>query len=143
MIPSLSAGLPVAPTVTTEALTAQASQNLFEHMAQISQGVTHGASPAQVGVDVMQNLDGFLSRVQQFADRAGTLSSPSQPSKPQSLSSISPAGGNVSSGPASSASLEMTIKSLSLMFDHSIETQLVVRGATQVSGAANTLLKGQ
>ena len=35
------------------------------------------------------------------------------------------------------------VQSLGRMFDYSIETQMVVRGATQVSGSANTLLKGQ
>jgi hypothetical protein len=39
--------------------------------------------------------------------------------------------------------MNRVIQALGMMFDYSIETQLVVRGATQVSGAANTLLRGQ
>ncbi len=39
--------------------------------------------------------------------------------------------------------MERVIDSLGMMFDHAIETQLVVRGATQIAGAANTLLRGQ
>ena len=39
--------------------------------------------------------------------------------------------------------LDRVIQALSMMYDYSIETQLVVRGATQTSGAANTLLRGQ
>nr|WP_240998570.1 hypothetical protein [Pseudomonas viridiflava] len=39
--------------------------------------------------------------------------------------------------------VDRIVQSLGRMFDYSIETQMVVRGATQISGSANTLLKGQ
>ena len=39
--------------------------------------------------------------------------------------------------------VDQIVHSLGKMFDYSIETQMVVRGATQISGSANTLLKGQ
>lgn len=142
-MPSVSTGLPVTPPVTTEGMASQASQNLFEHMAQIAQGTAQGASPAQLGAGVMQNLNGFLDRVHRFADRASALPSLSNPINASHMGALQPPGAANAAGKSTSAPLDSVIKSLSLMFDHSIETQLVVRGATQVSGAANTLLKGQ
>ncbi|NWD52277.1 hypothetical protein [Pseudomonas gingeri] len=126
----------------------EASQNLFEHMANSARsGMPEGASPHQIGSNLMERLNGFIDRSRTFAERADALSNGPPASSP-------PVAGPVSSGTASSGSaepakkvtdqhLDQVVHSLSRMFDYSIETQMVVRGATQISGAANTLLRGQ
>lgn len=137
MLPSVTTAVPVAPPSVDPTGASQASQNLFENMAQQSPAATTGTSPAQLGAGVLENLDGFFTRTQRFAERAANLGGAAQPPVPS--------GPGTATTPAAWADpqLQKVVESLSLMFDHSIETQMVVRGATQVSGAANTLLKGQ
>jgi hypothetical protein len=129
--------LPVAPPSVDPAGASQASQTLFENMAQQSPAATTGSSPAQLGAGVLENLDGFFTRTQRFAERAANLSGAAQPPVPSGPDTAT------AHAPGADPQLQKVVESLSLMFDHSIETQMVVRGATQVSGAANTLLKGQ
>ena len=113
-----------------------ASQNLFEHLASHAQSAGQGASPAQLGEGLVNGLDGFLERSQSFAARANNLSG---------SGSVAPSVVEQVGEPSrmADAQLEKVAESLSRMFDHAIETQMVVRGATQISGAANTLLRGQ
>lgn len=128
---------------------AQASQNLFEHMAETAKGMPHGASPHQIGSNLMERLDGFIDRSRQFSERADAMTHGSAPQPASEAASTlrtgaDPAGkaGTVESktgGPQ----VDQIVQSLGRMFDYSIETQMVVRGATQISGSANTLLKGQ
>jgi len=134
MLPSVTAAVPAPPPVADTGSISQASQNLFEHMAQPSPGAVTGSSPAQLGAEVLDNLDGFFNRTQRFAERAASVGAPAP---------TPDAGAPGASAAAADPRLNQVVESLSLMFDHSIETQMVVRGATQVSGAANTLLKGQ
>jgi hypothetical protein len=117
-----------------------ASQNLFEHLASQAQSAGQGASPAQLGEGLVNGLDGFLERSQAFAARADSLSR-SGPAAADTPINVAEQPG----APArmADAQLEKVAESLSRMFDHAIETQMVVRGATQISGAANTLLRGQ
>jgi len=127
----------------------QASQNLFEHMANSAKGMPAGASPHQIGEGLMERLNGFIDRSRNFSERADTLSNGPTPA-------TSPAGGAEKTFSATNASstgeppkkvgdqqIDQVVHSLGKMFDYSIETQMVVRGATQISGSANTLLKGQ
>lgn len=127
----------------------QASQNLFEHMANSAKGMPAGASPHQIGEGLMERLNGFIDRSRNFSERADTLSNGPTPG-------TSPAGGAEKTFSATNASstgeppkkvgdqqIDQVVHSLGKMFDYSIETQMVVRGATQISGSANTLLKGQ
>lgn len=120
----------------------QASQNLFEHMAESAKGMPQGASPHQIGSNLMERLDGFIDRSRQFSERADAMthgSAPSStghapPSEASAAQDVSKTGG---------PQVDRIVQSLGRMFDYSIETQMVVRGATQISGSANTLLKGQ
>jgi hypothetical protein len=137
MLPSVTTAVPVAPPNVDPTGAGQASQNLFENMAQQSTAAMTGASPAQLGAGVLENLEGFFTRTQRFAERAANLGGAAQPPIPAGP------GQAAASTPGADPQLQKVVESLSLMFDHSIETQMVVRGATQVSGAANTLLKGQ
>ncbi|MCF5715344.1 MULTISPECIES: hypothetical protein [Pseudomonas syringae group] len=120
----------------------QASQNLFEHMAETSKGMPQGASPHQIGSNLMERLDGFIDRSRQFSERADALT---QGSEPQAASQppVAAASDGQAVGKVGGPQVDQIVQSLGRMFDYSIETQMVVRGATQISGSANTLLKGQ
>lgn len=141
MIPSAAVATP--PVAGQDAL-AQVSQNLFEHMASSSKGMPAGAGPNQVGENLMQRLNGFIDRSQHFSERAS--SSAASPhvtaSSPASTQQVEKAG-TVQPGKTGEAQIDKLMSSLSRVFDYSIETQMVVRGATQISGSANTLMKGQ
>lgn len=135
-----AAAVPLAPTEAIQ------TQNLFEHAASNAGGLPHGAGPGQLGGEMMQNLQGFIERSGSLADRArGTVDAPpsnalvSLPSdQPMPTMPVRPEAPAVSE-----TQMDRAIQSLGVMFDHAIETQLVVRGSTQVAGAANTLLRGQ
>lgn len=118
----------------------QASQNLFEHMASRAQGMPQGASPNQIGENLMERLNGFIDRSRSFSERAdGALAS----HPPATKASASQGAGSQAPQTVEAPQVDQLVRSLSTMFDYSIETQMVVRGATQVSGSANTLLRGQ
>ncbi|EKN44404.1 hypothetical protein AAI_22047 [Pseudomonas viridiflava UASWS0038] len=120
----------------------QASQNLFEHMAESAKGMPQGASPHQIGSNLMERLDGFIDRSRQFSERADAMthgSAPSSTGHAQAPEASAAQDMSKTGGPQ----VDRIVQSLGRMFDYSIETQMVVRGATQISGSANTLLKGQ
>lgn len=130
----------------------QGSQNLFEHMAGNAKGMPQGASPHQIGDGLMERLNGFIDRSRSFSERADGLTSGSTPgpsSTPAAAGAEKPASAQdlASSGQppkkVGEQQVDQIVHSLGKMFDYSIETQMVVRGATQISGSANTLLKGQ
>lgn len=124
----------------------QASQSLFEHMANSARGMPEGASPHQIGESLMNRLDGFMDRSHTFNARADALAGNTPAtSPPVQLANRADAGGAAASAAQSATSqqVDQLVHSLGKMFDYSIETQMVVRGATQISGSANTLLKGQ
>ena len=123
-----------------------ASQNLFEHMANNAKGMPEGASPHQIGQSLMDRLDGFIERSRTFSERVDALGRGDAPSPPtaQVHNSTLLANHPAESTPKVEPNqVDQIVHSLGRMFDYSIETQMVVRGATQVSGSANTLLKGQ
>lgn len=145
----VAAGIPQASAV--QEAVPQVTQNLFEHVAAQSKALPEGASPAQLGGEVLQNLKGFFERVGNFAERASGLTQRTPQATGGELVSVGPNGAGPtdlsqtrnSAVPVDQTQMEKVIQALGLMFDQSIETQLVVRGTTQVSGAANTLLRGQ
>ncbi|WP_462384312.1 hypothetical protein [Pseudomonas sp. Marseille-QA0892] len=108
-------------------------------MAQQAQGQAQGASPTQLGEGLLNNLDGFLARAKNFTERANEMGKPS----PLLDSPVNAKPAGEAPAKLQDNQIEQVVGSLSRMFDHAIETQMVVRGATQVSGAANTLLRGQ
>jgi hypothetical protein len=124
---------------------AGASQNLFEHMANTAKGMPEGASPHQIGSGLMERLNSFIDRSRTFSERADLLTNnPSAP--PQVMADIRTSGASPAAEPGKKVAeqqVDQIVHSLGKMFDYSIETQMVVRGATQISGSANTLLKGQ
>jgi hypothetical protein len=118
-------------------------------------GLASGASPSALAQDVVKNLQGFFDRSQSMTSRVRALADPTPPS-PTSMTvvhrgpaeaALDPSALRVGPQPAKGAvdgqQMERVIQALSMVFDYSIETQLVVRGATQTAGAANTLLRGQ
>jgi hypothetical protein len=147
--PIVAAGVP-QPTAVQDAVP-QATQNLFEHIAAQAQSLPEGAGPSQLGQEVLQNLKGFFERSGSFAERASGLTQRTPQATGGELVSVGPKGtggsdlsqARNSAVPVDQSQIDKVIQSLSMMFDHSIETQMVVRGTTQVSGAANTLLRGQ
>ena len=129
---------------------ASATQNLFEHVARQAQALPEGAGPSQVGEQILGNLKGFFERAGSFAERASALAQKPTAGGGVELvtgrSAVNTADLRQSPDPAAlvdKTQMEKVIQSLGTIFDHSIETQLVVRGTTQISGAANTLLRGQ
>ncbi|PRD41751.1 hypothetical protein C5748_20030 [Phyllobacterium phragmitis] len=141
----------VAPPQAVQDVLPQATQNLFEHAASQAKALPEGAGPAQLGEEMLQNLKGFFERSGSFAERAGSLTQRTPQATGGELVSLGPNGAGMtdlsqtrnSAVPVEKGQIDQVIQSLGMMFDHSIETQLVVRGTTQVSGAANTLLRGQ
>jgi hypothetical protein len=151
---------PVAPLTAAQpaqaAVPTQAPQNLIEYMARVNPGMpANGVSPSQLGQDVISNLKGFVDRSQSMVSRARELTDPTPiPQASMTVAhrgpahqALDPSAMRVGPQPAEAAvdghQMDHVIRALGLMFDYSVETQLVVRGATQVSGAANTLLRGQ
>jgi len=127
----------------------QASQNLFEHMANSTKGMPAGASPYQIGDGLMERLNGFIDRSRTFSERADVLTNgptPASSATPGAEKTFSVANASSTGEPPKKVGdqqIDQVVHSLGKMFDYSIETQMVVRGATQISGSANTLLKGQ
>ncbi|WP_210403157.1 hypothetical protein [Salinicola sp. MH3R3-1] len=142
--PSAGALTPTPPATETSAK-ALASQNLFEHMASQSGASPAGASPSELGSNLINNLDGFVDRVNTFAQQAKIpdAQAPDRFAKVTTHeTSPAPDAGDAPSA-IGDEKMAKVVDSLGQVFDHSIETTMVVRGATQVSGSANTLLKGQ
>lgn len=144
--PGAGALTPTPPAAETSAK-ALASQNLFEHMAsQAGAGAAPaGASPAELGSNLIDNLDGFVDRVNTFAQQAKVpdAQAPDRFAKVATQeTSPAPDAGDAPTA-IGDEKMAKVVDSLGQVFDHSIETTMVVRGATQVSGSANTLLKGQ
>lgn len=128
----------------------QASQNLFEHMTGSAKGMPAGASPHQISEGLMERLNGFIDRSQSFTKRADALTNGTTAGNAAAPAGTQPAvlqaNGAGASEPAKKVGdqqVDQIVHSLGRMFDYSIETQMVVRGVTQIAGAANTLLKGQ
>ncbi|MCA8862733.1 hypothetical protein FQS61_00480 [Halomonas sp. SBBP1] len=119
-----------------------ASQNLFEHMTQQAGSSLSGTSPSELGSSLLNNLDGFIDRVNNFAQQAKTPDVQTPDRLAQVLPQRVPDAGDTPSA-LEDDKLAQVVDSLGRVFDHSIETTMIVRGATQVSGSANTLLKGQ
>ena len=119
-------------------------------MTDSAKGMPAGAGPQQIGEGLMERLNGFIDRSQNFSKRADALTNGSMvgnavaPAGTQQFASLP--NGAAAGEPATKVAdqqIDQIVQSLGRMFDYSIETQMVVRGATQISGAANTLLKGQ
>ena len=132
--------VPVAASVPTNAAPAQsaAAQNLFEHMARNIETLPHGASPADLGRALIDDLKGFVERTGKFANRTNEVRDNAAPASFKDA-----AAEKVRAASAEDQQIARVVEALGTMFDHSIEAQMVVRGTTQVSGAVNTLVKGQ
>lgn len=113
-----------------------ASQDLFEVMAMQVRD-RHLSSVSQVGQVVAQYLDGYLERTRLASSRVNDAAG--QPSLSYARLDSPPAA----PGQESDQRVMTALDALNRMFDYSIETQVVVRSATQVSGAVNTLMRGQ
>lgn len=116
-----------APAMAPETLH---SQNLFEQLAQ--RAAATPTPDAQIGERLLQRLDGFLDRSHAFATQAHAGEQAPAATPPQASPRQQPA-----------SDVGQLVGNLSRLFDYAIETQMVVRGATQVSGSANTLMRGQ
>jgi hypothetical protein len=125
-------------------------------MAGNAKGMPQGASPHQIGEGLMERLNGFIDRSRSFSERADALTNGSPPGAASVPGDTPAAAGADKSASAQNHAasgqppkkvgeqqVDQIVHSLGKMFDYSIETQMVVRGATQISGSANTLLKGQ
>lgn len=147
---------PAAAATPAPAVQNQAPQSLTEYLATMNpNSLASGASPSQLGQDVINSMKGFLDRSQSMTHRARSLADPTPPphatmtmvhrgpAQAALEPSAVPVGPQVARGAVDGHQMDRVVQALGMVFDYSIETQLVVRGATQVSGAANTLLRGQ
>jgi hypothetical protein len=129
---------------------------LIEYLAAVNPGpLAAGASPNQLGESIVNNLRGFFDRSQSMTSRVRALADPTPPPhasmtvahRGPAHAALEPSAVRVGPQPARGSvdghQMDRVIQALGMVFDYSIETQLVVRGATQVSGTANTLLRGQ
>ncbi|MCO4318274.1 hypothetical protein M8997_013850 [Phyllobacterium sp. 21LDTY02-6] len=131
---TMAASIP-ASTPTTQTVP---MQNMFEHMAGNIHKLPHGASPGNLGKTLVNDLKGFVERTGKFVSRTSEASkAPTQASFANAVQAKAKSEKN------DSEQIERVVQSLGTMFDHSIETQMVVRGTTQLTGAATTLTKGQ
>lgn len=117
-----------------------ATQNLFEHVMANSRENISAVTPPELIGNVMDNLGGFLERYQNFSTR--DVSSTIQGGEGEAIV-IDSGKDEKSSSAMDDDKYDKVIESLSTAFNHAIETGLVVRGCTQISGACNTLLRGQ
>ncbi|MET4691478.1 hypothetical protein [Sinorhizobium fredii] len=118
-----------------------ASQGLFEHAALNAGSLPHGASPADLGRTVIDNLKGFVERAGKFANGSAIPAEPGQ--SPTSSSFLASPGGAANAARTPDSDAGRLVEALGRIFDHAIETQMVVRGPTQFTSATLTLVKGQ
>ncbi|ACP23736.1 hypothetical protein possibly linked to type III secretion (plasmid) [Sinorhizobium fredii NGR234] len=118
-----------------------ASQGLFEHAALNAGSLPHGASPADLGRTVVDNLKGFVERAGKFANGSAIPAEPGQ--SPTSSSFLPLPGGDANAARTPDSDAGRLVETLGRVFDHAIETQMVVRGPTQFTSATLTLVKGQ
>lgn len=116
---------------------ALASQNLFEHMASTSGTTLQAVTPAELGANIMNKLEGSIERVQNFSSRISENTD-----APQVASSTESMGGEEAGG-LGDAQFERMIESFGALFDHAVEARLISTCASQVSGSCTTLLRGQ
>lgn len=132
----MTPAIPVVPlSAVSDVTAAQAPGAAFEQIANEARSrALDATSPPQLGSAMLDNLSGYIERAGRFsAPGAATAAS----------ASVAPPGGSAPGPGMTSSQIDRVIASLSTVFNYSIETQLVVRGGTQISGAANTLLRGQ
>lgn len=87
------------------------------------------ADPGQLASELTSRMDGFLRRAGESA-------------REQAPSSTAQQGATERSA-LDNRQLDRVIESMNRSFEFAVQTQLVVRGATQTTGSANTVLKGQ
>lgn len=118
--------LPSGPLVAApSAPEATAAATLFDRAAEQSRSDMRGNGIDQIAETMLDRLDGFIDRTETFGHRADAI------------------GRAGATAPPGDDKMGQAMQSLQQMFDRSIETQLVVRATTQLSGAANTLVRGQ
>lgn len=119
-----------------------ASQNLFEHSALNANTLPHGASPADLGRAIVDNLKGFAERAGKFASGTESVSHPDQSATSQSFASNAP-GSEANAARTLDSDAGRLVDALVKAFDHAIESGMVVRSLTQFTSTAMTLTKGQ
>ena len=131
-----------------------ASRNLTQYLAEVNPATGSGASPSELGKHVVSHLRGFFDRANSMESQARALRDPTPPphadmtlvhrgpAQEALVPSNLPVGPQAAPPGVDGSHMDRAIQGLSLMFDYSVEMQLVVRGTTEVSGAANTLMRG-
>lgn len=117
------------------------TQDLFEHVLANSRASSAAVTPPELMGNAMEKLGGFLERYQSFSQRESDFHVKSA-DRSDSAASSDDKSENADLA-MSDERYDKVIGSLSAVFNHAIETGLVVRGCTQISGACNTLLRGQ
>lgn len=109
------------------------SQNLFEHFASQSSTAAQTTTPAELGSDILNALENPIEQAQSFSAQMHD----------QQTATVSE--GTTSSDEAGLGDMQFDrmLDSLSAMFDHATLMKLMSSCASQTSGAARTLLRGQ
>jgi len=89
------------------------------------------ADPGQLASELTSRMDGYLRR----AGEAGREQAPSSTAQQAQQ-------GATERSALDDRQLDRVIQSMNQSFEFAVQTQLVVRGATQTTGAATTVLKG-
>ncbi len=113
-----------------------AEQNLFEYMARASGSTLQAVTPAELGENILNRLEGTLERMQVFSGQVGEGSDASKPV----AGSEGAEGDNAEA--LGDAQFERMIEAFGSMFDHAVESRLMASCAAQTSGACSTLLRG-
>lgn len=149
-------------SASPDAAFAKAEQNLFDHVASGLErrggaiGKEAMANPGNLLGEAMGDLKGYLDRVRvmggMFAQRdpnakhGGGTTDLARATRPKESIMKDAAGTGSEGGAKARIDDNMLDQAARLMLDSlrfSIETNLVVRGTTQVSNSANTLIRGQ
>ena len=138
--PVETATLPMSPA--PQESVSLASQNLFEHSAVNANTLPHGASPADLGRKIIDNLEGFVERAGTFQART-RLSAEASPPPGSASFTPNPVAAEANVTRTSDSVAGRLVETLGRIFDHAIETQMVVRAPTQFTSATMTLTKGQ
>ncbi len=135
---TIANGLPTASFSSSTLIiqTGAEQQPAFDHAAeaaarQQSWPARAGAlaDPGQLASELTNRMDGFLRRAgESTREPALSTTSLSEATEPSALDN---------------RQLDRVIESMNRSFEFAVQTQLVVRGATQTTGSANTVLKGQ
>jgi hypothetical protein len=156
MIPSIPMAAvppPSADAATTQppqAIRLNAYQQALQHGSPEAQARAHG-SPAALAQDAMVLVNRFQAQLRAFgaelqtADRAAAMPVQTADFRPpaSAATSAAPATTSAPTGSPQTGSTDASLHLIVETFDFAVQEHLLTQAATQLTGAVNTLVKGQ